>query len=556
MKKLAFLIIIIMLGLGVAGFWYSHRNTYSREVLKLEILGPPETGLAQEIEYIVRYKNNGNVRLEDPKLIFEYPPNSIIPGDSLRITKESEEFGGAIYPGEEKTFHFKARLLGKEEEAKTAKVWLSYRPKNLTARYESSTTFTTVIQKAPLSFEFDLPSKTEPEENFQFRINYFSNVDYPLSDLRVMVDYPPGFKFKDSQPKGIADNEWELGMLNQTKGGRIKISGKLSGEEGEQKVFRAKLGTWQRGKFVLLREAFKGIEMISPGLYVTQEINGNPQYIASPGALLHYEIFFKNIGEEALTNLFLVSKLEGKPFDFGTIKAPRGKFESGDNSVVFDWRTNPDLQFLDSQEEGRIEFWIELKEDWEISDSQHPLVTNTVYLSKIQEVFETKVSSKLKVVQKGYFQDEIFGNSGPIPPKVGEETTYTVTWQAKNYYNSIRNSKVKAVLSDNVELTGEIFPPENSEDITFDSKSKEIIWNIGNMDPGVGVRNGAPNISFQLGLTPTEDQKGKSASLISEAQISGEDQWTKQTLKDTASSIDTSLEDDSSISPEEGIVQE
>lgn len=556
MKKLAFLIIIIMLALGVAGFWYSHRNTYSKDVLKLEILGPQETGLVQEIEYTVRYKNNGNVRLENPKLIFEYPSNSIISGDSLRVTKESEDFGGAIYPGEEKTFHFKARLLGKEGEAKIAKAWLNYQPKNLTARYESSTTFTTVIQRAPLSFEFDLPSKIEPEEEFQFRINYFSNVDYPLSDLRVIVDYPQGFEFEDSQPKGIADNEWGIGLLNRTEGGRIKISGKLFGEEGEQKVFQAKLGIWQEGKFVLLRESFKGIEIINPGLYITQEINGNPEYIASPGDLLHYEIFFKNIGEDPLTNLFLVSKLEGKPFDFETIKTPSGEFEPGDNSIIFDWRNNSDLQFLDYQEEGEVEFWVELKEDWEFADSQRPLITNTVYLSKSRGVFETKVNSKLEISQQGYFQDEVFGNSGPLPPKVREETTYTITWQAKNYYNSVRNTKAKAILPDNVELTGEIFPSEQSEDITFDSESKEIVWNLGDLEPGVGVTNGAPNISFQLALTPGQEQKGEPADLISEVEISGEDQWTKKILKDRNPSLNTTLPDDPTVSQEQGIVQE
>lgn len=127
-----FFIIILAIALGVAGYWYYQKNIYSKEVLKLEILGPAETELAGEVEYIVKYKNNGNVRLEEPKIIFEYPKNSVVEGEKfLRKEKELED----IYPGEEKTVSFKARLFGKEGEAKLAKAQISYRPKGLKAPY-------------------------------------------------------------------------------------------------------------------------------------------------------------------------------------------------------------------------------------------------------------------------------------------------------------------------------------------------------------------------------------------------------------------------------------
>ena len=67
--KLIKIVVILTIILGIAGFWYYQRNIYSKESLRVEILGPEEVEMAQEIEYIVKYKNNGNIRLEDPKLI-------------------------------------------------------------------------------------------------------------------------------------------------------------------------------------------------------------------------------------------------------------------------------------------------------------------------------------------------------------------------------------------------------------------------------------------------------------------------------------------------------
>lgn len=552
-RKFTFFIIILTVLLGLAGFWYSQKNIYSREILKLEILGPNEVDLAGEVEYIVKYKNNGDVRLDSPRLTFEFPANSIVEsGEFLRQTIESEELGGAIYPGEEKTYRFKGRLIGKEGEAKEAKVWLQYQPKNLNAWYESATTFTTVIKEASLSFGFDLPSKIEPDKEIKFRLNYFSNIDFPLSDLRVKVDYPSGFEFKGANPSALEEKEWEIGLLNRAEGGRIEITGIITGAINEEKVFKAELGTWQDGEFVLLKEVYKGVKIAEPHIYITQLINGNPEYIANPGDMLHYEIFFKNLSQSPLNNLSLVVELEGEAFDLETLNAPDGTNKNGDNSIIFDWKKNSQLQFLDAQEEEKVSFWVELKEEWEISDKD-PIIKNVIFLSQAKEEFENKVNSKLEVTQKGYFQDEVFGNSGPIPPEVGQSTTYTIIWQAKNYYNEVKNVKVKATLPSGVELTGKIFPEEQSKKFTFDSQSREIVWDVGDLQKGVGVLNPAPNISFQIRLNPI--QRGIPALLIREAGISGEDQWTEQTLETTSPKIDTTLPDDDTVTGGEGIVK-
>jgi len=558
MRKFVLFIIILAVIVGIYGLYYYQRNIYSKDILKLEVLGPTETDLLQEITYTVKYKNNGNVRLEEPELVFEFPDNSIpANGTSLRIVKKADELEGAIYPGQEKTFTFTARLMGQEGEAKEVKATLSYRPKNLKARYESKTSFTTVIKKVALNFDFDLPAEIESGKELAFRLNYFSNVDYPLSGLGVVIDYPVGFEFIDSTPKSLEKNEWEVGLLNKAQGGRIEISGKLTGEVGEEKVFRAKIGSWKDGEFILLKEVARGITMIRPALYITQQINNNPKFVANPGDLLHYEIFFKNIGEEYLTDLFLLVNLSGSAFDFVTIQAPEGDFTAGENSIIWDWRRVGDLQILPPQSEGKVEFWVKLKDEWEIKSSadKNPQIKTTVFLSQVKEEFVNKVNSKVVLTQKGYFNDEAFGNSGPLPPEVGRTTTYTIGWQIKNYYNDLKNVKVKATLPDSINLTGKIFPEEQADKITFDSQSREIIWNIGELTAGQGILTSSFDIYFQIAFLPGESLRGQTPELISAATITSQDGWTGEIIEATSSSIDTSLPDDDSVSAEEGRVK-
>jgi len=559
--KLIKVIIILTIILGVAGFWYYQRNIYSKEILRVEILGPEEVEMAQEIEYIVKYKNNGNIRLEEPKLIFEYPKNSIVVGEEIRsenqealpqeeVSPRQEKELEDIYPGQERTFHFKARLLGRENEAKIAKAWLSYKPKNLKTRYESATTFTTLIKSVPLTFEFDFPSKVEPGRKTLFRLNYFSNIDYPISNLRVRIEYPAGFEFFESQPKSLGKTEWEIPLLNKAGGGRIEVSGILRGEVQESKIFRANLGIWQEGEFVLLKETTKGIEITRPSIFLSYQINNSPQYSACPGDYLYYEVFFKNTGEEALENLFLVVQLEGGVLDFDTLQAGAGQFQKDSNSIIWDHITVPQLRLLSSMEEGKVGFWVRVKDDFSL---KNPQIKTKISLSEAKEEFITKINTKLVISQRGYFNEGAFKNYGPLPPRVGSTTTYIIFWQAKNFYNNVKNLKVKANLPLQVRLTGEISSKEAK--FSFDSASREIVWEIGELTAGKGISGPGPEISFQVALTPDSAQRREIPELISQVRIIGEDIWTGEKVEATADPVNASLPDDPTITEEMGQVQ-
>jgi hypothetical protein len=566
MKKIIFSIIILGLVLAIAGYWYWQRNPYSKDVLRLEIFGPAEVSLFQEVEYVVKYKNNGNVRLEEPRLIFEFPEYTILSADNADNEEGQENFStrqeigpeelGDIYPGEEKTLYFKGRLFGKENQLKTAKVQISYKPKNLKPRYESSTTFSTLVKSVPLTLEFDLPSKIESDRDFDFSLNYFSNLDYPLINFGLKVEYPSSFEFLKSNPKTLDKTEWEIPLLNKAEGGRIEISGKLSGELKEQKIFRAIMGLWIENEFIEIKDISRGIEITKPHLSVFQRINNENQYFANSGDLLHYEIYFRNVGEDPFNDLFLVSRLDGEGFDYDSIKFSSGQFNKGDNSIVWDWRDNSKLRYLDQGEEGKVEFWINLKDEWKInnSESRNAILKNTVLISQIKEEFEIKVNSKLAISQKGYYNEEVFGNSGPLPPKIGETTTYTVIWQAQNYFNNVKNVRVKALLPAYVKLTGKIFPEQEKSGFTYDSNSREIVWTINEMKAGTGVSDQAPNIAFQVALTPSSEHTNMVLPIIKEVKISGEDQWTEKIVGSNDSEIDTTLPDDSSVETQMGRV--
>jgi len=525
--------------LAFFGFWVYQKNNFSKDILKLEILGPREVTMGDKVEYTVRYKNNGQTTLENAKLVFEFPENSIPEGTSLqRIEQEIDD----IYPGAEKTIKFQTRFLGKENEIKELKSTIIFKPKNLNATYRSETSFTTTINFVPLTLEFDLPSKLESGRDLSFSINYFSNSNWPLSNIGIKADYPSAFEFVSSQPKSPDKNEWQFSVLNKAQGGRINVSGRVFGEAFEQQIFKVQIGIWLNGDFITLKETTKVVEIIKPSLYISQKINDSSDFVATPGDLMHYEIFFKNVGDESFQNLFAVTRLEGDAYDLDTLKTTEGEFKQGDKSIIWDSRKVSKLSFLGAGEETKLEFWVNLKKEWAIPgpSDKNPTIKNEVVLDQAREEFVTKINSKMDLYQDlRYNQNSSFENTGSNPPTVGKPTTYTIYWQAKNYYNDVKNIKVKANLPTNIALTGEIFPKESR--LAFDLSSREVVWEIGDLPANTGISTVGPFVNFQIKIIPNASQRGSAAKLVDNIRIIGEDIWTGQTVEIKLPTLDTSL---------------
>ncbi|MCG2690082.1 DUF11 domain-containing protein [Candidatus Parcubacteria bacterium] len=562
-KPLLFLFVILLITASALGLWYFKGNEWGKKEVKLEILNIEQAQAGEEVVYTVKFKNNGKAALEEVELAFEFPENSLPLTKSDATTTEglnevafnrAVKFLETLYSGEERSVEFRATVFGKESDILEAKAFLTYRPQNLKAKFESKTTSSLRISTVPMTFEFDLPLKVENGETLDFSLNYFSNIDYVLENLRVKTIYPAGFIFTYAKPAALDQTEWVLPSLYQVDGGRINIQGSVEGREGEKKIFRAQLGAFINEKFIVLKEIGQAVEIQEPSFYVSALVNGSPDFKASVGDVLHYEVFFKNIGKTPIQNKFLLVKLDGDFYDLTSVRAEQGDVGKGDNSIIWDWKNVSALRFLDAGDEGKVDFWVKVKSAGTTGAIKNPTLKAVVSIGGIEKTISNQISSTVDLAQKIYYNDEVFGNTGPIPPQVGQETTYTVLWQIKNSWNSLANVKVKAVLPSYVKPTGDIFP-EGSK-LTYDSVSRELVWSVGTLQPFQGYGNKTPlTIAFKISLIPTTNQKGSKATLINQASFSGEDIFTLEEIVAQANPVLTDLPDDNTVSEEQGIVQ-
>lgn len=526
-KILVFIVSIITV---LIAFFFWQKMAFDKGVLKLEIIAPDKVDVGQEFEYVVKYKNNGSITLESPEMYFEYPNGAIIE-EGTRIKKvSSEDLGGNIYPGQERTMKFKARLLGAEGETKDAKVKVIFQPQDLKIRNEASSSFTVILDHLPLNLTLDIPQKAGAGKVVTVRVAYSSNVPYPLKDLSCIVEYPSDFQFSYSKPNGLDNKQWDEPILNESDSRKIEIGGILNGEPQDQKVFKAKLGVWQDGKFVVLKETVRGVAIVAPSVKFTEKINNQENYNVNIGDRLHYEIFFRNTGDEELKDQALIIKLEGDSLDYNTITALDGVYQKGDNSLIWDGNQLPELQNLRPGEEGRVEFWINTNRNKMMKGpaDKNLFVKTNITLGQIKQEFLNRVNTKLIAVQSLYVDSRYFSDFGPFPVVSGEKTVFTVEWKIKNYYNDTSNAKMVTILPSGLRfIQDNQIVPEGTK-VYFDEGTRQLTWEIGSIPAGTGVIDSEMVCAFQLSIEPQTIDTD--ILLIGSAQLSARDLWTNNNV--------------------------
>ncbi len=523
------LISIILVLAGVAGFMLS-RSSFSKEMMKLEVIGPDEIYCGKEDEYILKFKNNGNSTLEELRLNVEFPEHSIIADQESNMVVVEADKIEPLAPGREGTVKIKARIFGKESESFPIKATLTYSPKGLTARYSSKSEKEVRIKDVPISFEYDAPSRAETGKDLMININYFSHIDYPLTDLAVEMEYPEGFDFIESKPKAVDENKWEIESLSENTGGRISISGILYGQSSDKKVFKSRLGMYINGEFIVLKEQEFDISIKKSLMEISQNINGQSQVVANMGQTLNYDISFKNTGDGVYKDLNLAVKLKGELFDFGEIKADGAEVRSGDTTIVWNSEKNPDLKILAPGETGSVKFSIKVLDSYD-SKLVNPELIDKVIINEIQQEFRTKINSNIVLNSRAMSGDEVFESAGPIPLEVGKKSELTVVWDLVNYFNDLENVKVKGVMPENVSYTGKVAPQNYSKNFTLDSDSRELVWNVGDMESGMGIGTDKKILTFQIDITPTADQKNDYAVILKSLKVLGADKWTGEEIE-------------------------
>jgi len=563
--------IFVLLIAGAALFFFGPLSVFEVKDVEITITGDREIKSGARVTWRVQVDNRSNKDLEEPILVFNFPAGAQPlqgqrPAGVFRVRKELQPIkaGGSV------SEVFDAYVFGGRETIGEISAVLEYRPKGMSAIFGADGEFSFRIARSPVSVSVNLPKELRGGQKIDFTINYTSQADEVIKNLYLSAIFPEGFEFLYANPQmsSAKDRMWKIGDLKPGESGKIQIGGTIKGIEAETKVFRASLGQFDNIKKSVLPydESVSSVVLRSPFMAVTLLAKDRPDLVAFPGDTIVVAAQWKNNLDREVKNAILEVKLDGAATDFRTLRIERGVFKEATKSVTWNAATLPDFKNIAPAAGGVLNFEFQVKPSLPLSpeSARHVIKANAVFksgsgISGLEGVdvsgssaIEVKIGSRLQLVSRGMYSNSIIPNSGPIPPKVGEETTYTAIWSIANMVNDLESVVVSATLPPYINFK-EIVSPGDAN-IVFNSSSGEIEWRVGRVPAGTGFLKPALQVAFQIGIVPSESQIGSSPILVDEAHAKGRDTFTDSELSATAGKITTGISDDQQIGFSKGAV--
>lgn len=562
MKKVfVFAILFFMATLIVAGFVFLGGNNFiSSKNVDINVLGPTVASAGEVLELGVSISNTNNADLEFANFSVQYPQGSRDPENTAESLTYTKEDLGVIKAGGEAVRDVQVVLLGASGEVKEIKFSVEYKVKGSNATFYKDKIFEVTIGDAPLTLMVESPSSITSGNAFTTNVSVTLNSADILKNVMLKAEYPYGYSVADATPQAIAnDNIWALGDLAPGDKKTVAIRGQLVGENEEERTFRFYVGVSDSRSVspdlkIIVASLLNTVAIDRPSIGLNVAFNGEnvPTYIAPAARPISTSIKFRNNLPEKLINPRLEVRLSGSALDTSSVVASNNT-SSGSSNVVWNLSNNlgnpellpgeggqvtlsfaslPNLSLTEGTQDIKLTFTITGTPVGTVG--QRPVV--------VSETRTVKISSQVSFSSKVLHSLGPFANNGSIPPKVGEETAYTIVFNVGNTQGDLTDAKVTAKLGSNVSWLGA--QSALSEDITYDSSSNTVTWNLGALSSGSGFSSAARELAFQISLKPTAGQIGTTPVLVNSIVFSGRDTLTGNTVTVNNPPLNTRLTSD------------
>ncbi len=516
----------------------------SPQNIEVKMTGPVSIPAGDRFALDLSIVNNNKVELSGTVLTVEYPqgthnsenPEIEMPRDRILV--------GYIKPGEVVHKRIEAILFGDEKSVSKIKFAIDYRIPNSNSVYTKEFFYDVTIQSSPVSFKVDMPTEISSGQVVPISISIRSNAPEILKNVGVKVKYPLGFSYKSSDitPATSANDFFVLGDIPQGGERHFNIKGILSGENEDERTFEVSSGLIGEGmanssistQFVNYKSA---IAIKKPFIGVNLSINNNssPEVSVKSNGDIEVKLSYINNLPVSVTDVVLKLSVVGTGLDKTAVSVKNGVYQSLSNTIIWDKTSLPSLSELAPGEGGDVEFVLSPRIP--LTDTGNPqiLLSANVKGNRINELDVTdevtnvakrliKIDSAAQFLSEASFNGAL-NNTGPIPPKVEKETTYTITWTINNPSSDLSNVSVSSVLPRYVRFIGEVTP--SSEVVSYNEGSGVVTWKAGDVKTGVGYNNEpSRKISFKVGFTPSANQVGTTPDLTDYVFFKAKDSFT------------------------------
>lgn len=512
--------------------------------IEMSIDGPEAVvaGVPQEIT--IRYKNRDRNPLAFGALRVRLPDALVIQEVSPAPTSQGQlEWNFGTLPSKASgEIRIKLIPYGVVDDKPELQATFSYKPANFNAEFQTFATHIFNIRAPSIAINFDGPTEATPGQEASFTARLKNESDQIFEKVQVTLTPPETFSVAQSDPQS-ENHIWKIDTLPPNAEQTVTFKGSfLSAASGTQGL---KLQAGIIGKdnetVYILGEQTHNIEVKGTDIQVELFINGSPdQQWVRLGDTLTLNARLLNKTEKSIEGVQLKIPLQSTLIDWTQTTAERGSAKDG--FLIFPNEDTLNLEPGKTQEySGTIVIaqngnqtaspFIELYA--EIIRGTAKLRTPPLKLTVVSDL-------ALRVDARYFGADGQPLGSGPLPPKVGEETQFMIRLNLKNTFHDLSNIIVTTILPEGIRFveTSQL----QSGKITFNETSREVRFEISRMP----VTTQEINAQFKVAATPKESDRGQLILLLGVSRVEALDTIAQVTFSTDAPSVSSSLESDPS----------
>ena len=557
-------IIFFLVAAGIAAYVLSGGfNVISSKNVDISVQGLIAVSAGEELVLDIIISNHNNAALEQGELLVEYPPGTKKASDLTqelareRITIDKIPAGASVV----KTV--KAVVFGEKESVRQIKITLDYKASGSNAAFSKEKTYDITIKSSPVIMEITYPKEVNAGQDIKVVVNITSSSAVPIRNLLFRAEYPFGFNFNSSIPKASSGNNvWRIGDLNPNEKRTITINAKIEGQNEEERAIKFTTGIADVNDENKIATDFlsltNSILIKKPFITVVMKLNQSEEkeYEARTGSQIRGNISWVNNLPVTINDAEIKVKFTGDIIDRQNIGIFNGGFyRSTDNTITWDRNNFPELRSIDPGGSSSVNFDLNIVPNSSIANGRNLQSTMEVSVKgtrvsensnpeTVSAVFTRliKLATNLDLNSRSLFSIGPFQNSGSIPPRAENSTTYTIVWTFSNTFNDVTGARVTATLPPYMTWLGKISP--TSENVVYDESNRTIMWNAGEVRAGSGSSSAPRELYLQLGLTPSLNQVGTVPVLLDNIQISGTDRFTGKNITSTKPPLTTRISTD------------
>lgn len=516
-------------------------GTVSSQNIAVDLTSKTFVDGGEDADVRVSIANENSLELQLVDLVLEYYPNGA--GDVGNPPERIRRSIGTITPGEAIEEIFDVSLYGAEGEQRDIVATLEYRVPGSSSIFYKNDTTTVGIRSAPVTLVLDAPESIVANQNATFEIKVTSQKNAQNQPLRISVEYPEGFIFKEaSEEPSVSDNVWDIGVVPVGQTYSITINGSVQGFASDQRVLRALVGSVNSEGDKLesiFASANQAIDLEAPFLdlkvFANQESGDR---VISPNLdPVTFTLDWRNTLDETLRNIVVTASIKGSSYNPQRVEVDDGFFDSNNHEVTWERVSNEELASAEAGKRGTLRMdidplplispsgsRIERPELQVMFDIKAEGEGGRIY--EAQDVLEQTVifATQPILITETLYSSGPFPNTGPQPPQVGQKTTYSIHWELQNPANELEDIQLSTTLPLGVEWTN-IYAPAK-EGVTFSTQSRQVIWRPGKMSAGDGFGQEKKEVFFQVAITPSATQRGDVPRLTNEVILNASDAFT------------------------------